>query len=77
MADETKDRWPDWRKPATKGDIVSALVDVNGCLVEIALTLSAAQRGDSAAAEKRTVGLFESLKKLSQRIEAIGGNNDG
>jgi hypothetical protein len=75
MAGKTE-RWPDLGKPATKGDVLSAIVGVHGCLVDIALALSQTERGDDVSARKKSADLQESLKRLGKTIETIGGNND-
>jgi hypothetical protein len=75
MAGKTE-RWPDLGKPATKGDLVSGLIGVNACLVDIFSALSATERGDDIIAKQKIPEILGSLEKLMGRIEAIGGNVD-
>jgi hypothetical protein len=59
---EVGNPWPNFLKPATKGDIVNALVAVHSAVVDIALALSAADRGDETTAKSRVADLQESAR---------------
>jgi hypothetical protein len=77
MAEPLDERWPDWSKPATKGDVIAALVNVNSCIVDISIALSAAQRGDQAKSDEVIDSLRERMKKLSELTDEIGGRFHG
>lgn len=71
------DKWPDWAKPATKGDVVRGIVHTRSCLVDIFVCLSALHREDMEKFQEA----FEQLRKndayLKTVIDEIGGRKNG
>jgi hypothetical protein len=77
MPGELEAYWPSFQAPATKGDVISALIGVRSCVVDITIALSASERGDDVTAKNKTADLLESVERLSKLIDVIGGNTDG
>ena len=72
MVDEV-DLWPDYGKPATKGDVIKALVSVNSCLIDLASLGIAQHQGDSQKERERLADMSGHLRQLGELIDKIGG----
>jgi hypothetical protein len=73
MPSKTDDRWPDWGKPATKGDVVRALVGTRSCIVDIYICLNALARQDMDRFKESLKELEKSDKELQELLDEIGG----
>ena len=69
--------WPDWGKPATKGDVISAMVRTRSCMISIYGALIAAQKGDNETVMQQIDALYAADDKLNALIDRIGGKTDG
>ena len=69
--------WPDWSKPATKGELIEALVQVRGCVIEIHGALIGVKTEDARFAQDRISGLHDKTSRLLSLINEIGGAKDG
>jgi len=65
-------KWPDFNKPATKGDLMVALATVRTCVVHTYVALRASQRNDAETLDKYLKELDASDDFLSRIIDAIG-----
>jgi hypothetical protein len=72
MGDEPSP-WPDWSKPATKGDVIMAMVHTRACLVDIYSALVAARSGDNEGVLKQIRELSSHDDRLKEFIYKIGG----
>ncbi|HYI39094.1 MAG TPA: hypothetical protein VE053_02120 [Allosphingosinicella sp.] len=66
-------KWPRWNEPATKGDVISAMVATRSCIVDIYVCLNALKRDDTEKFVRSLKELDESDMKLAQLIDVIGG----
>ena len=73
MDKEEEDRWPLWAEPATKGDLVTAMVATRACVVDIFVCLSALNRGDMARFKEVLADLSKSDDELQDTMDEIGG----
>ena len=69
--------WPDWEKPATKGDVISAMVHTRSCIVDIYAALIAARNGDNEKVLQQIRELSSNNDRMSELINSIGGKPNG
>jgi hypothetical protein len=66
--------WPDWNSPATKGDLIKAMVTIRGCIIDTYIALGSLARDDKAGYRKAYEDLSRSDDALSKLIDEIGGD---
>jgi hypothetical protein len=76
MVDKKSPHWPKWQESATKGDVISALVSVRACLIDVLIALSASRRGDDAKAFEAIASLNQNDDQLNELIKKLGGTSD-
>jgi hypothetical protein len=74
MAD---DPFPDWSKPATKGDVVRAMVFTRAVASALARAMLAQRRGDIEAANAALNEWSMADDVLNKLIYEIGGRENG
>lgn len=73
MPAEDEDIWPDWGKPATKGDVVLALLGVRGSLLKMGTLLTAIKLGDDVKFIDNMKSMLNDLSEMEKLSEKIGG----
>lgn len=73
MAGEETDPWPRWNEPATKGDLISAIIATRVCIVDIYVCLRALQRNDPEALAQTLDHLSKNDDRLQEMADALGG----
>jgi hypothetical protein len=76
MVDKLPPKWPNWDQPASKGDVLSALVMMRSSIIHILGALSASKRGDPDGVNMAINNLFENDVKLNDLIRRIGGDEN-
>ncbi|HEX9964986.1 MAG TPA: hypothetical protein VGB04_08380 [Allosphingosinicella sp.] len=71
-ADAPDTKWPEWNKPATKGDLMTALVAVRTCIVQAYVSMRALQREDRDTFERQLKELDKADDFVAELVEAIG-----
>ena len=66
-------RWPDWNKPATKGDVIRGLIYVRSCVVDLSICAAALSKNDLAKFRESFAELQKDDSDLSRLIDEIGG----
>jgi len=70
------DRWPLWGEPATKGEVVTAMVATRSCIVDIYIALRALSRNDMVSFNKSLDDLHKNDEDLQKLLDRIGGKPD-
>lgn len=65
--------WPNWDIPATKGDVMTALVLTQSCLVDAFVALSACRRNDDADLLSAITKMNNNMINLNSLVETLGG----
>lgn len=73
MAGE-KPKWPRFSEPATKGDVIAALVSARTCIVDIYVCLRALERNDLSKLTEALDRLSENDDKLAAMVDRLGGS---
>ena len=73
MAADDELPWPLFGEPATKGDVVAALVGTRVVIVDIYIALRALQQGDTGKLAIALDRLNENDEKLQLMLDRIGG----
>lgn len=73
MPDNEESYFPDWNKPATKGDVLTGMIWTQGLAVRVANMAFAASRGDQEAFKDAADLYFKEYDNFAKKISEIAG----
>ena len=74
---EDEDPYPQWEQPASRGDVIQAIVWMRGALVPIGSALIAINNGDDKAYREALQKYFDAQSELGKLIAKMSGRADG
>jgi hypothetical protein len=77
MAGKDSSPWPDFGKPATKGDVMLALVGIRSNTIHTRIALAASVSGDNGTVLAMLEKLEADDEDLQAMINKFGGKIDG
>ena len=72
-----EDPYPDWTKPATRGEVMQALAHARAITTKLAAVLVAAKRNDDAAWHEAIQAYFREDEEITAFAEQLGGKRGG
>lgn len=65
--------FPDWTKPAIKGDVIQAIIYLRAAMSDLAGAAVAQRLGNDAEAQQHLAAFFESDRKIVEILDGISG----
>ncbi len=70
---EGKPQWPDWNEPATKGDVLTAMIWTEALILVTLRLLAARMGGDTAKIKEAFEAWQAEIKDFDRKKNEIGG----
>ncbi|TZG25612.1 hypothetical protein [Sphingomonas montanisoli] len=71
-----KDPFPLWSEPATKGDVIRAVVYTRACMIDTLIALRALRRNDISRVDEVLKDLSNSADELEVLVRDIAGTEN-